>query len=280
MVGDTDYNKDAAAGQASTEPKDSAADPYYGKSREDVIREFEDLRGKYDKTYQERSELAEFVGRVSPFFKQDGGTVSLNDDMLKQYASAKGWFETNPEPEPQAQETMNAGAVAPDGNYGDDMDGGGDIRQVIRDVLKQEFLPEVQKAAQESVKPVQQQLDQDRYNRWNKEMTDKHPEYAQLRTKVGEWVHKHQFPIRDINDLETALNNVKMAEGAYVDRAQAEAHNQMLMDTLQTIQPGAGMPKVNDAEASNAQLMGLDMYGDEKAQSVTQALFGKTALKP
>jgi hypothetical protein len=274
---------ESEAAPAMTQPE-SQADPYQGMSREAVLREHMELKDKFETISKERKELADFVGRVSPFFKQENNQVSFNEDMVRQFVEAKGWYSSpNGEQYHDQNEAVsnNNNGGSPDGQEDGFMDSfTEDPRAAIRQMFKEELMPEIKNLFSESVTPLQQQVTAEQHQRWNAEMASKYPDWQKWRTKTGEYVGKKKLPLHSLQDLEDAYLSAKAVNKGFVDKEQYDAHVRELQNTLQTIRPGAGQPRISDDEATNAQLLGIEQFGDEKTQSVTQALFGKSNLKP
>jgi hypothetical protein len=202
--------------------------------------------------------------------------------MVRQYVEAKGWYGSpNGNEPPRDQNAVEYSGGNPDGpedNFVDDLND--NPRQAIRQMFKEEFLPEIKEFFSQSVTPLQQQVTAEQHQRWNAEMSNKYPDWGKWRTKTGEYVNKKKMPLSSLSDLEEAYLSAKAVNKGFVDKEQYDAHVRELQNTLQTIKPGAGQPRVSDDEASNAQLLGIEQFGDKDSQSVNQALFGKSTLKP
>lgn len=266
----------------SSSPSDNSnnqapsVDPFYGKSREDVIRMYEEANTRAEKTEVAANDLKEFVGRVGMFFKVDetNGTVNLNEDMVRQWAAARGIIPPEGSPQnpsngniPQTQQDFKQQQNGDEPALDDEQRAYMDrlVEEKLQAVLKQTVLPELETTRTE------------RFNSWIRDVSAKHPDFPKWRNKVAEFMQKKGIRANNVQDLEDAYMATKAVGGGFVDKSQYEQHTGDLLKTLQMIQPGAGQPPLNEAEATTAQLLGLDRQ-DKNQVAANRELFGKDFL--
>jgi len=249
--------------------KTATSDPFYGKSREEVIRMYEDTNSRLEQAENVSRDLKEFVGRVGMFFKIDekDGTVNLNEDMVRQYAIARGIIPPPGQAQNNQQHDMPPTKDESHEPLFDD-----EQRSYMERIIEERL----QKAMQ-SIEPELKVTRDERIASWIQRMSETYPDFSKWRTKVGEYMQKRGFKANSLQDLEEAYKATKAIHGGYVDKTQHEAHVNDLVRTLQMLHPGAGEPPINEAEATTAQLLGLDQQ-DKESLAANEILFGKQYL--
>lgn len=254
----------------------SGGDPFHGKSREDVIKMYEEANALAHQEREGAKELKNFVGRVGMFFKVDeqNGTVDLNEDMVRQWAAARGIVP------PIGQEAQNDQgnnmAQAPQGNG---------MENPNEPALDDEQKAYVEKLVEERLKaaigqtvlPELETTRRERHQNWIAQTASKYPDFSKWHTKVAEYMQKNGLKATSQQDLENAYIATKAIGGGFVDKEQHEKHVGDLVNTLQMLSPGAGQPALNEREATNAQLLGLDQQ-NSKSVAANEELFGKAFL--
>jgi len=246
---------------ASTVP---SGDQYEGKSREELIDMHRGVVSTMGAKNNELGQLRDFIGRVGMFFKVEGDQVNLNDDVLKKYAEVQGWLpKENSDP-----------ATPPVSNNGGEQVFEPNEQTTIQEMIRQE----IKNSFKESLEPLQQQFVATQQNQWIDKVSSKHPEFANYKTKVGDFLNKTGFQVNSAEDLEKAFIATRALSGDMVDKRQTESHIAELNKTLQTLTPGARGPMKDPNEMSNAELMGISSVDTPEANAL-QALTGKQYFK-
>jgi len=257
---------------------DSGGDPFHGKSREDVIKMYEEANTQVHQEQEGAKELKNFVGRVGMFFKVDEqtGTVDLNEDMVRQWAAARGIVPPvgqeaaqNDQGNNMAQAPQGNGAAVPPQEPALDDEQKAYVDKLVEDRIKA--------AIGQTVLPELETTRKGRHQNWIAATSQKYPDFSKWQTKVAEYMQKNNLQATSQQDLENAYIATKAIGGGFVDKAQHEKHVGDLVNTLQMLAPGAGQPALNDAEATNAQLLGLDQQ-NSKSVAANEELFGKQFL--
>jgi hypothetical protein len=240
-------------------------DKFKDKSREEIAASYKELESKLVEQGGELGQLRDFIGRVGMFFKVEGDQVNLNDDVLKKYAEVQGWLpkETTDNSQPNVT-TTNGNEPVFEPNE----------QTTIKDMIRQE----IQSAFKESLEPFQQQFTATQQQQWIERVQSKHPDFANFKTKVGDFLNKTGFQVNSADDLERAFIATKALTGEMVDKRQTESHIAELQKTLSTLTPGARGPMKDPNELSNAELLGLDTP-DTPAAKALQTLTGKPYMK-
>jgi len=251
----------------TTPSQGAVPDKFSGKSVEDLSRAYTELEKRSSRAEQENKELREFVTRVSPFFKVEGDSVSLNEEVYHKYAALQGMSPGNE----QLDNDMNKNQNSNNFMNGNDESGADPISELKKKI------EQLESDLREKVDPLQQMVFQDRNEAWIKSVQSEYPDFDQYRQKIGEILNKTGMRISSRDDLKEAYYLAKAKAGGFVDKQQHEQYVGELNKTLQTVLPGAGQPRIDEAKASNRELFGLDSI-DKKASAVNQALFGKPML--
>jgi hypothetical protein len=264
---------------APANPSPPSGDPFYGKSREEVIRMYEDANARAEKIESGYEDLKEFVNRVGMFFKVDEkqGTVDLREDIVRNWAVARGII---PQPDsqndtgnnvPQTQQNGMTGNNTPQNESLFDDEQRSYMQKLVQDSIKE--------ALGQTVFPQLETARNERLQSWIQQMGSKYSDFPKWQKKVAEYVTRRNFPVNSMQDLEEAYTATKAIGGGFVDKSQHEAHVGDLMKTLQMLQPGAGNPlsERDPREMTNAELLGLDRQ-DEKTVAANRELFGKDFL--
>lgn len=239
-------------------------DQYDGKSRDELVEMHKGVVSTMGAKNNELGQLRDFISRVGMFFKVEGDQVNLNDDVLKKYAEVQGWL-----PKEQAEDTKPA--ITNDGN--------GQVFEPNEQTTIQEMIrQEIKNSFKESLEPLQQQFVATQQSQWIDKVTQKHPEFANYKTKVGDFLNKTGFQVNSAEDLEKAFVATRALSGDMVDKKQTESHIAELNKTLQTLTPGARGPMKDPTDMSNAEIMGIDQPDTPQAKAL-QALTGKPYFK-
>jgi hypothetical protein len=254
-----DVDVPSSSGEPATPVPDE--DQYAGKSLDDLKKMHKDMLKTVGTQSEELGQLRNFIGRVGMFFKVDGDQVTLNDDILKKYAEVQGWIPksetTNGKPEIPASE----------GNEVFEKD----ERSTIQDMIRQE----IQNAFKSNFEPLQQQFISSQHQQWMERVSQKHPDFMKMRTKVADFLNKSGFRVNSADDLEKAYIATKALSGEMMDKRQAEAHIQELEKTLTTLTPGTRGAMKDPNEMSNEELLGIEV-ADTPEKRAMEALTGKT----
>lgn len=251
----------AAEGVAEESRSRSVAEAAYeGKSREEVIAMHKEIEKRLGEQGDELGQLRNFIGRVGMFFKVDGDSVTLNDDVLRKYAEVQGWVPKS-ETDNEKPETPNEGNDVFEQNE----------RSTIQEMIRQE----IQSAFKSNFEPLQNQFVQSQHQQWIEKTAQRHPDFMGMRSKVADFINKTGFQVNSAEDLEKAYVATRALSGEMVDKKQTDAHIKELQKTLQNLTPGNRGPIKPEHEMSNAELLGVET-ADTPEKKAFEALTGKT----
>ena len=247
----------------STTPPQADQGEFYGKSREDVIRELQSLRNRSTEAETNLKHATDFISRVSMFFRQDGDSVSIDSDAMMDYLRMQGKLPKEgdstppdnpltPNPQPDAEHLS------------------------LEEAQKKEIERQVQERLKEAMQPMQREFAKHQYGAWVEKLTAKYPDFPSWRAKVGEYINKTGHQVSSMESLEQAFLGAKASAGEFVDKKQYEAHVKDLEKTLQMHMPGSLVAPVDMDNAPTEELLGLNRKSEK--QAVVEALFGKPFL--
>ena len=153
MAGTEQNISQAAAPAQTAAPAPGNNDPFGGVSREGMIHKYRELEGKFNQLNEQSNQLGDFVRKVGPFFKVDGESVYLNEDMVKHYAEQHGWLQHAAQDGPTSNQIQNANGNggAPEEGFMDRLEKEGEntirnmIREEIANGLKENVFPQFNK---------------------------------------------------------------------------------------------------------------------------------------
>jgi hypothetical protein len=253
---------------AATEPE-----KLDGKSSTELRTMYSEAERRLSAASKENSQLRTFVQRIAGYFQTDPETneISFNDDMIKRYVEYKGLLK-NDQNQPANQTTPNNVPPQTQDAAFDalDQDQKTEIERIIAERL--------QAALKERVDPVRDEFKAHQYNLWIEQLKGKYNDFEGFRPKMVEYMQKFglQDKVKNIEDLETIYRATKANNDGYVDKAVHEGHVGELQKALSVFNPGISSRPVDNANASEEELLGLDEKREDS--KITEALFGKSYL--
>jgi hypothetical protein len=258
----------AAPSGTTAGPAQDAATKYAGKTREEIIEMHRSAEQRFGQQSDEVNQLRHFARSVSPFFKVEGDSVSLNDAVLKKYAETQGWLGKSTPPQSPARSSASNGDGLPDGDeeYDDDA-------KMIRKLIRQE-LQGVRDEFKTSIEPIQSQFYQHQHNTWIEGLRSKYQDFDSFRPKIFEFLNQTGFKVQNAQDLEKAYIATKAVNGGMIDKMEADRHIGELEKTLQNVDHGSGRARQDVDKISNAELLGMDTPETPESK-IMMALTGK-----
>ena len=260
--------------QQTAEGSFKEPDKFKDKSREHVLRSYQDLESQYHKRDEEVSQLRTFTEAMAPFFNRNpDGSLAWKKDMVSRLADELGVTKEKVQMELEAQKQ----APTPEQENEQFIE---QFQQKPKQLLKDEVSDAVKSVIQEYVVPLQKDLEAQKYDKWVVNMRSKYTDFDKWSTKVGEFMTTHKFPVDSEKALEIAYLTTKTINGAMVDRASAEAETARYQSALSEIRPGASLQQpTNEESATVEQILGMENTGTRQGDSL-HSLFGKRSLKP
>jgi hypothetical protein len=257
---------DGAAGPGSVPEHGSQGDSLHGKSREEILRLFQEQQKDLDV-------LKAYAHKTSNFFELDDRNQLVGKkDMWMAYANSKGW-QGPPNPQAQAQHQANGNGT---GVSDDQVE---KFREAFEDNPRQAIADMVKTAIGEAVQPLQQDVIAQRNEKWISDLRTRYPDFSKYEQSMARLVQDRNLTVQNQTDLESIYQMAKLQAGGFVDKEQADAQRKNLESALTAIQPGAHFgPPINEMEATPEQLLGITQ-GEKQRSSSVEALFGKPYLR-
>lgn len=260
---------------ASAQSQAPQADPYYGKSREQIISELETRSRDYDQLKKDYGIVHDFASRVKFLFKQEGDNVVLNKDALKMTAQSQGWLDEWASERRTGDNDPNETTIPGDLQMDESEAAAFDSRV---NALAEKLL---EKKMAERLAP----FEKDRAETMVEKMSSEFPDFNERKTKVLDWAQRHNYPLTNMDRLKSAYYASKGEEGKLMDVSQHQANIAELEKVMQhSMQPNAKMMRAYNPEASVEELLGMsaevghNMTADRKAAMAELGLGG--ALPP
>jgi len=252
-----------------------AADPYHGKSREQIISELESMSREHGELKENYRIVHDFASRVKFLFKQEGDSVTLDKDALKMTAQSQGWLDEWTSEAGRGDMDPNE-STAPVGDYPMDETEAAAIDQRVQNLAS--------KIAREMIERELEPFQKERAKSMVAKMADKYPDFNERKTRVLDWAQRNNYPLNDMKRLEAAYYASKGEEGKLMDVGQHEANMAQLEKVMQHSMHPSARSQVANPEASVDELLGMKTSRgpsfDENKQAAMKELGLGGALPP
>ena len=242
-----------------------------------MIQAYSEVEKKMHQQGQELGQLRQFAGIFGPFLESpDGQRLQWNKEALYQLAEAQGILSEHQKKladqqkdQPPSQEQIQ------------------EINEKFMDnpteslkALLAEHAEKTNQTVAEALKPLAQQLEQQRLTMWATELSQKYPDFNRYLTRIGELRTTHNIPLDSRDNFEKAYVFAKALSGDLVDKAQANQQLELAQKAITSFQPGISGQRVSPpGKESVDELLGLDTPDTKEARTI-QEWFGKSSLKP